>query len=49
MYKRQVPVLRLGVEDRFGQSGKPDELLTLYGLTPERIRDKAIKAIALKR
>ena len=44
-----VPVLRLGVEDRFGQSGKPDELLTLYGLTPERIRDKAIKAIALKR
>ena len=31
-----VPVLRVGVADRFGQSGKPqEELLELYGLTPE--------------
>ncbi|PID32693.1 transketolase [Candidatus Saccharibacteria bacterium] len=27
-----VPVLRLGVEDRFGQSGQADELLRHYGL-----------------
>ncbi len=28
------PLLRLGVEDRFGQSGTADELLAHYGLTP---------------
>lgn len=27
-----VPVRRLGVQDRFGQSGAPEELLTQYGL-----------------
>lgn len=28
------PLLRLGVDDRFGQSGTADELLAHYGLTP---------------
>lgn len=43
-----VPVLPLGVADRFGQSGKPEELLELYGLNPENIRKKALQALALK-
>jgi len=30
--KHPVPVIRIGVADRFGQSGKPAELLTEYGL-----------------
>jgi len=28
----QVPIRRIGVQDRFGQSGSPDELLAHYGL-----------------
>lgn len=31
----------VGVEDRFGQSGKPQDLLEEYGLTPEKIAEKA--------
>lgn len=31
---------RVGVEDRFGQSGKPDELFRIYGLTAENIASK---------
>ena len=27
------PLKRLGVRDRFGESGKPDELLKAFGLT----------------
>ena len=27
-----VPVQRVGVQDRFGQSGEPDELMDKYGL-----------------
>jgi len=32
-----VPVLRMGLEDVFGQSGKPEELMQYYGLTTEKI------------
>lgn len=32
-----VPVLRMGINDMFGQSGKPDELLQHYGLTVDHI------------
>lgn len=45
---RPVPVLRVGVEDSFGRSGKVPELLELYGLTPAAIAAKARAAIALK-
>lgn len=38
----------VGVEDRFGQSGKPADLLKEYGLTSENIVEKAKKAIARK-
>lgn len=35
---------RVGVEDRFGQSGKPDDLFREYGLTAENIAAK-VKAL----
>ena len=36
-------VLRIGVDDVFGQSGKPDELLNFYGLNAESIANKVIE------
>lgn len=35
---------RVGVEDKFGRSGSPDELYKAYGLTPESIADR-VKAL----
>ena len=35
---------RVGIEDVFGQSGKPDDLLKYYGLTKERVI-KEVKSI----
>lgn len=35
--KRPVTVKRIGVRDKFGRSGKPEELMKLYGLTAEDI------------
>ena len=43
-----VPVLRVGVEDMYGRSGKVPELLEIYGLTAKNIADKARSAVALK-
>jgi len=44
-----APVLRVGIEDKFGRSGKVQPLLELYGLTPAHIVEKAKAAIALKK
>ena len=44
-----VPVLKVGVEDRFGKSGSVPELLKEYGLTAENIKEQALRAIALKK
>lgn len=44
-----VPVLRVGVQDMFGRSGKVPELLEIYGITSECIADKARAAIKLKK
>lgn len=44
-----VPVLKVGVNDVFGESGKPDELLKKYGLTAEAVVEKVKKSITLKR
>ena len=44
-----VPVLRVGVEDKFGKSGKVPALLEAYGLTTENIVAKAKSAIAAKK
>lgn len=42
------PMESVGVEDQFGQSGKPDELLVAYGLTAENIAEKAKAAMKRK-
>ena len=44
-----VPVVRVGVEDKFGKSGKVPALLEEYGLTAANIAAKAKAAIALKK
>lgn len=43
------PVLRVGVQDAYGRSGRVPELLEIYGLTAKNIAEKAKKAIALKK
>lgn len=43
-----VPVLRVGIEDSFGRSGKVPALLEAYGLTPENIAEKVREVIKLK-
>lgn len=44
-----VPVVRMGVEDKFGHSGKVPPLLEMYGLTVENLVAKAKAAVALKK
>ena len=44
-----VPVVRVGVEDRYGKSGQVPELLEEYGLTAAHIAASARRAISLKR
>ena len=44
-----VPVLRVGVEDAYGRSGKVPELLEIYGLTAENIAAKARLAVSMKK
>ena len=44
-----VPIKRVGLEDKFGKSGKPEELLKMYGLTAENIVIKSKIAMALKK
>ena len=43
-----VPMLRVGIEDKFGRSGKVQPLLDMYGLTVDNLVEKAKAAIALK-
>ncbi len=43
-----APMEMVAVDDRFGQSGKPEELLKKYGLDVPDIVEAAIKAIARK-
>lgn len=43
-----VPMEIMGVQDRFGQSGKPKELFAEYGLTKEDITKVVKKVIARK-
>lgn len=40
-----VPVQRLGINDQFGQSGEPDELLEHYGLSVPQLVEAARKFI----
>ncbi|MBI5701334.1 transketolase family protein [Candidatus Saganbacteria bacterium] len=43
-----VPVVRVGVKDTFGESGKPAELLVKYGLTPQDIV-AAVKSVITRK
>ena len=43
-----VPVVKLGVEDKFGRSGKVPPLLEAYGLTVENLVAKTKAALAMK-
>jgi len=40
-----MPVRRVGVDDQFGQSGKPEKLLAAYGVTPEAVAAAAKAAL----
>ena len=42
-----VPVMRVGIKDTFGESGKPEELLKAYGLTANEIVKALKKGLTL--
>lgn len=44
-----IPVIKVGVKDTFGESGKPAELLEDYGLTAKDVVTATKKAISLKK
>ena len=44
-----VPVLRVGVEDMYGRSGKVPALLEIYGLTAANIAAKAKAVVGMKK
>ncbi|WP_244833961.1 transketolase family protein [Clostridium sp. BJN0001] len=43
-----VPVLRVGIKDTFGESGKPAQLLEKYGLTAKDIVQNVKKVVKIK-
>lgn len=43
-----VPLERIGVRDTFGISGRPDELLEYFGLTPADIAAAAVRVMSRK-
>jgi transketolase len=43
-----LPVVRVGIQDTFGESGTPRALLQKYGLTPESLVLAGRKALKLK-
>ena len=44
-----MPVVRHGVNDVFGRSGKAETVLEAYGLTPEGIAEKVRHAVKRKK
>ena len=44
-----VPIEMLAIEDKFGESGEPDELLKYYHLTSDGIIDKVLKVVKRKK
>ena len=44
-----VPVLRVGIQDVFGESGRPDELLEKFGLTPGAIVNAVKRVLTMKK
>jgi transketolase len=46
--KMPLPMEMVAVNDSFGESGTPEELMQKYGLTAENIVDAAMRAIHRK-
>jgi transketolase len=44
-----VPIKRVGIRDRFGTSGKAEELMRYFGLLPQDLADAAREILARKR
>jgi len=44
-----VPIIRIGMKDRFGESGQPNELLTHFGLDANHIRMAALQILLNRR
>ena len=44
-----VPVEMVGIDDTFGESGKPSELMEKYGITSKEIIEQALKVIIWKK
>lgn len=44
-----VPVMRTGIQDTFGESGTPKELMAKYGLTAEAFTEAAERALQCKK
>jgi transketolase len=47
--RHPVPIEFIGVDDRFGQSGDPYELVEFYGMGVEAIRQAALRAFERKK
>ncbi len=45
---KPLPMEMVAVQDRFGESGKPDELMEKYGLTASNIVEKCLKVMRRK-
>lgn len=43
-----VPITFIGVRDRFGQSGKPEELLEHYGMGVSHIKEAAVRILSVR-
>jgi len=43
--RHPVPMRFVGIQDRFGESGEPDELMDVFGLLPRDIRAAAREAM----
>lgn len=43
-----VRVIRIGVQDKFGESGTPDELMRAYGLSAQHVAEAACRAVSQK-
>lgn len=43
-----IPIKMIGINDTFGESGTPNELLIKYGLTAENIVNKILEVIKMK-
>ena len=48
-HRHPVPIEFIGVQDRFGQSGEPSELIAYYGMDSAAIKDAVLRVLARKR